>query len=82
MVWEEESENVFEDEEYLKGWLASMHQKIYTDPLPDPLRGPFFEAFLERAIRSAQNQKRRDGRLTMPFNASRSMPSSVGSLNG
>ncbi len=65
VVWEEESENVFEDEEHLKGWLASMHQKIYTDPLPDPLRGPFFEAFLERAIRSAQNQKRRDGRLVL-----------------
>ena len=64
-VWEEESENVFEDEEHLKGWLASMHRKIYTDPLPEPLRGLSFEAFLERAIRSAQYQKRRDGRLVL-----------------
>lgn len=60
-VWEEKSENVFEDEEHYKGWLSSMHRKIYTEPLPESLREPFFSAFVERAL--GLIQRRKDGRL-------------------
>lgn len=62
-VWEEESQNVFEDAEHLKGWLSSMHRTIYTEPLPEDLREPFFRAFLERALKAAQ--KRTDGKLVL-----------------
>lgn len=62
-VLEKESERILENEEHLKGWLSSMHRKIYTESLPEPLREPFFKAFVEGAVCSVS--KTYDGKLSL-----------------
>lgn len=62
-VWETETQRAFNGEAHLEGWLSSMHRAIYTEPLPEPLREPFFQELVRRVLAAAT--KSADGTLTL-----------------
>ncbi len=63
-VWEVASENVFDTEDQLKGWVTSLYPKLYGDRLPESLRGPFLKDYLAGVMKVVK--KREDGKFVLP----------------
>lgn len=57
------SENVFDTEDQLKGWVSSLYPKLYGDRLPENLRGPFLKDFLAGVMKVVK--KREDGKFVL-----------------
>ena len=62
-VWETPSANVFDTQEDLKGWVASLYTARYEGKLPENLRGPFLKDYLDGVMKLVE--KRPDGKVVL-----------------